>query len=108
VNVRLDLFLKKTHLVKRRELARELCDEGMVRVNGTPRKASHEVRLGDELLFPLYNRIIRARVLNLPEGTVPRGEQWSFIEVLEEKRAPVDEPLVLDPLAPRPKPPTNH
>ena len=108
MNVRLDLFLKKTHLVKRRELARELCDEGMVRVNGTPRKASHEVRLGDELLFPLYNRIIRARVLNLPEGTVPRGEQWSFIEVLEEKRAPVDEPLVLDPLAPRPKPPTNH
>jgi ribosomal 50S subunit-recycling heat shock protein len=50
VSVRLDLFLKKTHLVKRRELARELCDEGMVRVNGTPRKPSHEVRLGDE--FP--------------------------------------------------------
>ena len=106
--MRLDLFLKKTHLVKRRELARELCDEGMVRVNGTPRKASHEVRQGDELLFPLYNRIIRARVLNLPEGPVPRGDQWSFIEVLEEKRAPMDEPLAADPLAPRPKPPTNH
>ena len=40
MSVRLDLFLKKTHLVKRRELARELCEEGMVRVNGTPRKAS--------------------------------------------------------------------
>ena len=59
--MRLDLFLKKTHLVKRRELSRELCEEGMVRVNGVPRKPSHEVKLGDELLFPLYNRIIRAR-----------------------------------------------
>jgi ribosomal 50S subunit-recycling heat shock protein len=108
VSVRLDLFLKKTHLVKRRELARELCEEGMVRVNGTPRKASHEVHLGDELLFPLYNRIILARVLNLPEGAVPKGEQWSFIEILEEKRTPVEEPLSMDPLAPRPKTPTNH
>ena len=108
MSVRLDLFLKKTHLVKRRELARELCEEGMVRVIGTPRKASHEVRLGDELLFPLYNRIIRARVLNLPEGAVPRGDQWSFIEILEEKRAPLEEPLTVDPMAPRSKIPTNH
>ena len=106
--MRLDLFLKKTHLVKRRELARELCDEGMVRVNGIPRKASHEVKLGDELLFPLYNRVIRARVLGLPEGTVPRGEQWSFIEILEEKWAPVEEGPSGDPMAPRPKTPTNH
>ena len=56
----------------------------------------------------LYNRIIKARVLNLPEGAVPRGDQWSFIEVLEEKRATLDEPQTLDPLAPRPKTPTNH
>ena len=108
MSVRLDLFLKKTHLVKRRELARELCEEGVVRVNGIPRKPSHEVKLGDELLFPLYNRIIRAKVLNLPEGAVPRGDQWTYIEVLEEKRAILDDAYDLDPMAPRPKPPTNH
>jgi ribosomal 50S subunit-recycling heat shock protein len=106
--VRLDVFLKKTHLVKRRELARELCEEGMVRVNGTPKKASAEVRLGDELLFPLYNRQIRARVLNLPEGTVPRGDQWSFIEILEEKWVPLEEASGTDPMAPLPKTPTYH
>ena len=106
--MRLDLFLKTTHLVKRRELARELCEEGMVRVNGVPRKASQDVRVGDELLFPLYNRIIKARVLNLPEGTVPRGDQWSFIEILEEKRAPVEEAYGPDPTLAKPKVPTNH
>jgi ribosomal 50S subunit-recycling heat shock protein len=106
--VRLDLFLKKTHLVKRRELARELCEEGMVRVDGTPRKASFEVKAGNELEFPLYNRIIRAKVLNLPEGNVPRGDQWTYIEVLEEKWAPMDDVQGLDPLAKRPKSPTFH
>ncbi len=106
--MRLDLFLKKTHLVKRRELARELCEEGMVRVDGTPRKASHEVKSGNELEFPLYNRIIRARVLNLPEGTVPRGEQWTYIEVLEEKWSPMDDTQMVDPMAPKPKAPTFH
>jgi ribosomal 50S subunit-recycling heat shock protein len=106
--LRLDLFLKKTHLVKRRELARELCEEGMVRVDGVPRKASHEVKPGNELEFPLYNRLIKARVLGLPEGNVPKGEQWSFIEVLEERWAPADDPQVSDPMAPRPKTPTYH
>ncbi len=106
--MRLDLFLKKTHLVKRRELARELCEEGMVRVDGTPRKASFEVKAGVELEFPLYNRLIRARVLNVPEGNVPRGDQWTYIEVLEERWAPTDDPQMADPLAPRPKTPTFH
>ncbi len=106
--MRLDLFLKKTHLVKRRELARELCDEGMVRVDGTPRKASFEVKPDMELEFPLYNRIIRARVLNLPEGTVARGDQWTYIEILEEKWAPMDDGSVSDPMLPRPKSPTFH
>lgn len=106
--MRLDLFLKKTHLVKRRELARELCEEGMVRVDGTPRKASHEVKAGNELEFPLYNRIIRARVLNLPEGNVARGDQWTYIEVLEEKWAPMDDAEFVDPLAKPPKTPTFH
>jgi hypothetical protein len=47
-------------------------------------------------------------VLNLPESTVPRGDQWTYIEILEEKWTPVDEPLTGDPMAPRPKTPTNH
>lgn len=89
--MRLDAFLKKTHLVKRRELARELCDEGMVRVNGVPRKASSEIKEGDELQFPLYNRLLRVRVLAMPQGNVSKTEQWSFLEVLEEKKLLVDD-----------------
>lgn len=89
--MRLDAFLKKTHLLKRRELARELCDAGMVRVNGAPRKASSEVAAGDELQFPVYNRMLRVRVLGMPEGNVPKAEQWSYVELLEERKLLVDD-----------------
>jgi ribosomal 50S subunit-recycling heat shock protein len=106
--LRLDLFLKKTHLLKRRELARELCDEGVVRVNGVPRKASFELKVGDELLFPIYNRIIRARVLEIPVGNVPKTSQWSMVEILEEKRLVMDLGPGEDPTLPRPKTPTEH
>lgn len=105
--MRLDAFLKKTHLVKRRELARELCEEGMVRINGIPRKASVEVKAGDELQFPLYNRMLKVRVLGVPQGNVSKADQWSFLEVLEEKKLLMDEGWD-EASALRPKSPTEH
>ena len=107
--MRLDAFLKKSLLIKRRELANQLCDEGMVRINGVPRKASQDVNPQDELEFPLYNRQLKARVLSLPEGNTKKADQWSIFEVLEDKRIPMelgygDE----DPFAPPPKVPRNH
>ncbi len=106
--MRLDLFLKKTHLLKRREMARELCDEGMVRVNGAPRKASFEVKAGDQLDFPVFNRLLKVRILGLPEANVSKSDQWSFVEVLEEKRMPLDDAPGEDPTLPRPKRPMDH
>ncbi len=106
--VRLDLYLKKTHLLKRRELARELCEAGAVRVNGTPRKASVEVKAGDELIFPIYNRVLRVRVLAIPQGNVAKSDQWSFVEILEERRLLLDDGLMEDPTVPKPKTPTEH
>lgn len=107
--MRLDAFLRKSLLIKRRELANQLCDEGMVRVNGVPRKASQEVKAEDELEFPLYNRVLKVKVLSLPDGNVKKADQWSLFEVLEDKRIPVD--LAYgddDPFSPPPKVPRNH
>ncbi|WP_243287045.1 RNA-binding S4 domain-containing protein [Geothrix terrae] len=107
--MRLDAFLKKSLLIKRRELANQLCDEGMVRVNQVPRKASHEVKVQDELEFPLYNRVLKVRVLSLPEGNVKKADQWSLFEVLEDKRLPLDLGYGdEDPFAPPSKPPRSH
>jgi ribosomal 50S subunit-recycling heat shock protein len=106
--MRLDQFLKATHLVKRRELAKELCEDGCVRINGSPRKPSAEVSAGDVLEFPVYNRLLKVRVLDVPRGATPKGSQWSFIEVLEEKRFPVDEGSIGDQQGRQAKATTYH
>ncbi|MCE1228453.1 MAG: RNA-binding S4 domain-containing protein [Firmicutes bacterium] len=107
--MRLDLFLKRTHLLKRREMARELCDEGMVRVNGSPRKASFEVKPGDRLEFPIFNRLLKVQILGLPESnSISKSEQWSFVEVLEEKRLSVDDAPLADPMLPPRRRPSEH
>jgi len=106
--MRLDQFLKATHLVKRRELAKELCEEGMVRINGSPRKASAEVSAGDQLDFPIYNRLLKVKVLDVPKGNLPKGNQWSFIEILDERRFPVEDCFGGDSLRQPQKPPTYH
>jgi ribosomal 50S subunit-recycling heat shock protein len=64
--VRLDLFLKTSRLVKRRSLARELCDSARVQVNGSEAKPAKEVRPGDRIRLALASRTIELVVLTLP------------------------------------------
>ena len=42
--MRLDKYLKVSRLIKRRTVANEACDNGLVTVNGKPARASYEVR----------------------------------------------------------------
>ncbi|MCR5505835.1 MAG: RNA-binding S4 domain-containing protein [Bacilli bacterium] len=45
--MRLDLFLKETRLIKRRTIAKELCDVGKVFINDKASKPSADVKEGD-------------------------------------------------------------
>ncbi|MCD8203836.1 MAG: RNA-binding S4 domain-containing protein [Coprobacillus sp.] len=45
--MRLDAFLKKSTILKRRTVAKELCDSGKVLVNGKVGKPSLELKDGD-------------------------------------------------------------
>ena len=47
--MRLDKYLKVSRLIKRRTVANEACDNGLVTVNGKPARASYEVKVGDEM-----------------------------------------------------------
>lgn len=87
--MRLDLFLKKTHLVPQRALAKELCDAGVVQVNARPAKPSQMVHPGDTIRVQLPRRDIEVRVLALPGGNVARRDVAAYIEVLRQGRAPV-------------------
>ena len=42
--MRLDKYLKVSRLIKRRTVANEACDNGLVTVNGKPARASYDVQ----------------------------------------------------------------
>ncbi len=84
--MRLDRFLKVSRLVKRRSLAKEACDYGVVKVNGTTAKASKEIKPGDEIEIDLAAWYKRVRVLQVPQRAVGKAAAGTLYEVIEEKR----------------------
>jgi ribosome-associated heat shock protein Hsp15 len=67
--VRIDRWLSASRIFQSRTQATRACEEGRVRVNGTAVKASHSVRIGDEI-----------------SGTAPRGEIVVDVKKLGDKR----------------------
>ena len=47
--MRLDKYLKVSRIIKRRTLAKEAVDKGLVLINGKTAKASSPVKIGDVL-----------------------------------------------------------
>jgi len=65
--VRVDLFLKTCRLVKRRTVAREMCETGRILVNGRKTKPSKELKPGDRVVLYFTMKNIVLDVLDLPE-----------------------------------------
>lgn len=86
--MRLDKFLKVSRLIKRRTLAKEVCEGGAVQVNGRPAKASTEVKAGDILTLTLGNRWLTVEVLATPEHVTADGARELY-RVLAEGKSPL-------------------
>lgn len=65
--MRLDKYLKVSRLIKRRTMANEACDNGLVSVNGRPARASYEVKVGDRISLRLGAREVTVEVLAVQE-----------------------------------------
>ena len=65
--MRLDKYLKISRLIKRRTVANEACDNGLVCVNGRPARASYEVKEGDQITLRLGAREVTVEVLSVQE-----------------------------------------
>ena len=66
--MRLDKYLKVSRLIKRRTVANEACDNGLVSVNGKPARASYEVKVGDRLSLRFGARTVTVEVLSVAEN----------------------------------------
>ena len=84
--MRLDLYLKASRLVLRRALANELCDAGLVKINGAPAKPSRDVKANDEIEIKRRSRLTKIRVLQVPEKKqVSKQEAPNLYEILSEE-----------------------
>ncbi|HHS48429.1 MAG TPA: RNA-binding S4 domain-containing protein [Desulfurella acetivorans] len=83
--MRIDLFLKHSRIVKRRTLAKQMCDDGFVFLNEKKAKAQNDVKTNDiiTIYFPLKK--VTYRVLDVPDKVVDKSKATLLYEVLSEK-----------------------
>ena len=80
--MRLDLFLKRTGLLKHRAVAKETCDRGEVRVDGSRAKASKDIVPGSRIEIGLPREFLEIRVKGLPDRNYKHSEGEAFYEVV--------------------------
>jgi len=82
--MRVDKFLKTSRLVKRRTLAKEICQQGRVKLNDVPCKASSTVAVGDLLSIQFGHKVVTVRVENLLESATKEQASQCYTVVKEE------------------------
>jgi ribosomal 50S subunit-recycling heat shock protein len=89
--MRLDLFLKASRLCPRRTVAQQLCEAGLVVVNGSPAKPAHPIKPGDEISIKRKDKLTRLRVLVVPsERQTAKNEAGMLYEVVNEQNVADD------------------
>ncbi|MBK7091870.1 MAG: RNA-binding S4 domain-containing protein [bacterium] len=83
--MRLDQFLNKSGIIKRRSLAKELCDKGAVDLNGRVAKASNEVKSGDKLAVKSPERRSHYLIREIPTGNVRKEDRGKYAELTSEE-----------------------
>lgn len=89
--MRLDKFLKVSRLIKRRTLAKEVCDQGRVMINGQVAKSSSTVKPEDLLTIRFGTKWITVRVEKLLDTTKKEAAAEMYT-LVEEKAIPKEGP----------------
>ncbi|MGL4971619.1 MAG: S4 domain-containing protein [Culicoidibacterales bacterium] len=83
--MRLDKYLKVSRLVKRRPLAKQLCDAKRVSINGKVVKPGVVVKVDDRIEIRYGNRLIEAKVMMLKDH-VKKDEATMLYELIRQER----------------------
>ncbi|UCD94972.1 MAG: RNA-binding S4 domain-containing protein [Candidatus Zixiibacteriota bacterium] len=79
--MRLDQYLPKVGIVKRRSLAKEMADNGLIKVNGRRSKPSGEVKIGD-IIAVSGSRPVTVEVKEIPKGSVKKEDRGDYFAIL--------------------------
>ena len=83
--MRLDMFLKRSCLLKHRSEAKRACDNGIVSVDGQQSKASRSVREGQRVSVAFTDRYLEIEILELPHKSVSKAAAKSLYDVVKDE-----------------------
>ena len=82
--MRLDKYLKVSHIIKRRTVAKEPADKDRIMVNNKDAKPSTNVKEGDIIAIKYASKTLEVRVLSTNEHT-SKSDSSSMYEVLRNE-----------------------
>lgn len=82
--MRLDKFLKVSRIIKRRTVAKEVCDTGKVLVNGKAAKPGTDVKVGDVIEIQYASGAVKAQVNDILEH-VTKAEAEKMYKIISGK-----------------------
>lgn len=80
--MRLDLFLKKCAIIKRRTVAKELIERGHMFINNKQAKPSSDVKDGDIVLLHLGNKRIKVKAII----EIKKDKEIPSFEIIEQDK----------------------
>ena len=87
--MRLDKYLKVSRIIKRRTVAKEVCENGRVSINDKVAKPSTVVKENDIIEIQFANRVLKAKIVNIAEHV--RKEQAKDMYIIIEGEEDTDE-----------------
>ncbi len=80
--MRLDKYLKVSRIIKRRTVAKEVCESGRIKINDKVAKPSTKIAEGDIIEITFANRVLKAEIINISEH-VRKEEAKEMYKILE-------------------------
>ena len=83
----LDKYLKVSRIIKRRTVAKEVCESGRITINNKVAKPSTKIKEGDIIEITFANRRLKAQIVNIAEHVRKEDakEMYIIIEGEEDK-----------------------
>jgi ribosomal 50S subunit-recycling heat shock protein len=81
--MRLDDFLSTVGVIKRRTIAKELAQNGMIEINGHAAKPAHEVAVAD-IIHVKGTHAVTVEVLAVPGGSVAKDQRDRYVRIIDK------------------------
>lgn len=81
--MRIDKFLNSTNVVKARKISQDMCESGVVEVNGVVAKSSKEVKIGDTITLKFLESTKHYEVLAIPTTkSIPKAKSSEYVRLI--------------------------